>query len=174
MEISSPENIKPIVKESTFLEGQVGVIAMRPYKKGEVIFLAKGPITSERSKYSFAIDLNRHIEPGQEGDAYNLGRYVNHSCDPTSITKIVEKSGSNPYIEVIARKDISKGEEITFDYATLEYEITLVNAICKCKTEKCRGIVQGFKDLPPEVIEEYKKEGILAEYLLKIKEIKAT
>ena len=159
----------PVVDESAFLEQpQVGVIAMRPYKKGEAIFLVEGPITSKASKYSFALDLNRHIEPRQEGDKYNLGHYVNHSCDPTVFTRIIERDGNTPYIEVVARRDIKKGEEITFDYATLEYEVTLVNAMCKCGTKKCRKIIQGFKNLPPEVIQKYKDEGILAEYLLKI------
>lgn len=166
--MSSLESRNPVVKESSFLEHQVGVIATHPYKKGEVIFFVEGPITSQRSKYSFAIDLKRHIEPKQEEGVYNLGRYVNHSCDPTVITRIVEKSSSNPYIEVVAREDINEGDELTFDYATLEYEITLVNAICKCKTEKCRGIIQGFRDLPPEVVDRYKKEGIIADYLLKL------
>ena len=166
--MSSLETRNPVVTESTFLEHEVGVVAMRSYTKGEMIFLVEGPITSQRSKYSFAIDLNRHIEPKQEKGGYNLGHYVNHSCDPTVVTVIVEKSGHKPYIEVIARRDIKKGEEITFDYATLEHEITLVNAICKCKTQKCRAIIQGFKDLPPEVFEEYKKEGIIAKYLLDI------
>jgi len=167
-----PKKINPVVKESAFLKNQVGVIATRPYKKGEVIFLVEGPITSKRSRYSFAVDLNRHIEPRQGKSRYNLGHYVNHSCDPTAITKIVEKSSSNPYIEVIARTDLKKGEEITFDYATLEYEITLVNVSCKCKTEKCRGIIHGFKDLPPNTIERYKKEGIIANYLLEMEKDK--
>ncbi len=166
--MSSLETGNPVVKESAFLENEVGVIATQPYKKGEVIFLVEGPITPQRSKYSFAIDINRHIEPKQDKNAYNLGHYVNHSCDPTARTRVVEKDNSIPYIEVIARKDVEKGEEITFDYATLEYEITLVNAMCKCKTKKCRGIIQGFKDLPPEIIEKYKKEGIIAGYLLQL------
>jgi SET domain-containing protein len=170
--MSFPEKINPVVKKSAFLKKQVGVIAMRPYKKGEVVFLVEGPITPERSKYSFAIELNRHIEPKQEEGTYNLGHYVNHSCDPTVVARIVEKGGDNPYIEVVARTDLKKGDEIAFDYATLEYEITLVNAVCKCKTQKCRGIICGFKDLPPDVIERYKKEGIIANYLLEMGENK--
>ena len=170
--MSFSEKINPVVKESIFLEGQVGVVAMRSYRKGEVIFLVEGQVTSERSKYSFSVDLNRHIEPKQTEGRYNLGHYVNHSCDPTVVTRIVEKDSGNPYIEVVARTDLKKGEEITFDYATLEYEITLVNAICKCKTEKCRGIIHGFKDLPFNVVERYKKEGIIANYLLKMEKEK--
>ena len=162
------EKGKPVVKESTFLENQVGVIAVRPYKKGEVIFLVEGPTTSKRSKHSFEIGLNRHIEPRQVGDTYNLGHCVNHSCDPTVIAKIIEKGNTDPYIEVIARRDLKKGEEMTFDYATLEYEITLVNTICKCKAEKCRGMIHGFKDLPSDVVESYKEEGIFASYLLEV------
>lgn len=154
------------VKKSIFLNHQLGVVAQKSYKKGELLFIVNGPIKSKRSKYSFAIDLNRHIEPRKEKGVYNLGHYVNHSCNPTAVIRIIEKDSNIPYIEVIARRNIKIGEEITFDYATLEYELTLINSICKCDALICRGTVQGFKDLPNNIIKKYKKEGIIADYLL--------
>ncbi len=166
MIILFPKTNGPIVTKSVFLEQELGVVAKQSYKSGELLFTVNGPIKSQRSKYSFAIGLDRHIEPKQEKGSYNLGHFVNHSCDPTTITRIVEKKIGSPYIEVIARRNIKKGEEITFDYASLEYELTLINSICKCNTRQCRGIIQGFKDLPKSVIKKYKKEGVIADYLL--------
>src|SRR3989338_7351939 len=87
-----------IVKKSTFLEHGLGVITNRSYKKGGLLFTVEGPIKSKGSKYSFAIGLNQHIEPERKKNMYNLGHYVNHSCDPNAIIQIVEKNVDTPYI----------------------------------------------------------------------------
>ena len=70
----------------------------------------------------------------------------------------------------MARQNIKTGEELTFDYASLEYEVTIANSVCKCNTSRCRGKIYGFKDLPDNIIEEYKKEDLIQNYLLQIYE----
>lgn len=62
---------------------------------------------------------------------WDLGRYVNHGCDPTS-------RGVGSRFEIAVR-DIQAGEQLTSDYA--ELNITAAFA-CRCGSPKCRGVVR--------------------------------
>ncbi len=163
-----PETEKIVVKNSTFLENQLGVFVKKSFRKNQILFTVTGPIQSERTKYSFAINLSQHIEPQRNDGTSDFGHYLNHSCNPNTIIRIVCLNVSTPYIEVIARRDIKTGEELTFDYASLEYEVTVANSICKCNTTECRGIIHGFKNLPNHIIEKYEQENLIPDYLLQI------
>lgn len=58
----------------------------------------------------------------------------NHSCNPNTIYK-----GLN----VIALRDISKGEELTFDYSSLLDE-HMEPFQCQCGSSNCRGLITGI------------------------------
>jgi D-alanine-D-alanine ligase len=58
---------------------------------------------------------------------------INHSCDPNAWLE-----GLN----MVARRDICSGEEITMDYATF-YNEKMDDFICHCGTDECRGIIRG-------------------------------
>lgn len=165
--VSLPETKKLAVKDSTFLKKELGVIAKQDFKKGEVLFTVDGPIRSKPTKYSFSVDLDKHIEPQKSNGAFNFGRYLNHSCNPNTIIRVVRNNGRTPYIKVIARKNIKTGEELAFDYASLEYETAVVNHICKCGTVRCRGKIHGFKDLPTHIVKKYRREKIIPDHLLR-------
>lgn len=128
----------------------------------------KGPIVKLRTKYSFPINLNHHIDPISPGG--DFGHYTNHSCNPNAINS--SRMGIKPYIKVIARKKINKDEEITIDYASFEYETSIDGLECKCSQKICRGIIFGFKDLPLSTIKKYKKEDIIPTYLVNILKLK--
>ncbi len=162
-----PETNTLVVRNSNFLKNQLGVVTKKDFKKGELLFLVTGPIQKKRTKYSFAIDLDRNIEPVRNDGQSDFGHYLNHSCDPNTVIKIVENH-KRPYIRVVARQKITKGEELTFDYASLEYDVTAKNIICRCGNKVCRGSIHGFKDLPKIIVEKYKKEGLIPNYLLNI------
>lgn len=162
-----PQSEGLTVEQSTFVEGELGVIARRDYQKGEVLFKVEGPIRTRPTKYSFAIALDQHIEPQREDGVSDFGHYLNHSCDPNVIVKPVAESASHPRIDVIARRAIMAGEELAFDYASLEYEITATNTLCRCNTPACRKTIHGFKDLPRRVVEQYEQEGLIPDYLLR-------
>lgn len=164
------ENEFAFVAKSTFLDNQLGVIAKKNLKKGRVLFTVKGPVMTKPTKYSFSVGLHKHIDPIKDNGDFDFGHYLNHSCDPNTFVRIIEKRESLPYIEIVARRDIKAGEELAFDYASLEYE-TVVSENCKCLTNKCRGVIHGFKNLHDEIIRQYKKEGMIPEYLLKIKRV---
>lgn len=164
------ENLK--VKESTFVKGELGVSTKRAYRKGELLFKVEGPIRPYPTKYSFSVALDQHIEPQREDGVSDFGHYLNHSCNPNVIARPMGAGTETPYIEVIARHDIRAGEEMAFDYASLEYEVTVANAACKCSALTCRRVIHGFKNLPTDVVEKYMAEGMVPDYLLQLHKIK--
>lgn len=155
-----------IIAKSTFVDQELGVIAKKNIPAGEVLFVVSGPILNAPTKYSFAVGVNEHIEPTTADNKTNFGHYMNHSCDPTAFVQLVREENQDPVIKVIARRDIVVGDELTFDYASLEYEVTCNGKICKCNASVCRGKICGFKDLSQDIIEKYKKEGMLPDHLL--------
>jgi hypothetical protein len=63
---------------------------------------------------------------------WDLGRYVNHGCDPTS-------RGVGPAFFEIAVRDVQPGEQLTSDYA----ELNITAAFrCRCGSPRCRGVVR--------------------------------
>ena len=73
--------------------------------------------------------------------------FANHSCDPNVID--VWENGDAPLFNgSIAKADIAKGEEITFNYTLEYYEGEAFD--CRCGSESCRGHVAGFKNLTIE------------------------
>jgi len=60
-------------------------------------------------------------------------RPVNHSCDPNAWLE---------GLDVVARRTIAVGDEITLDYATF-YDEGMPTFSCECGESACRGIVRG-------------------------------
>ena len=78
-------------------------------------------------------------------DKGNASRFINHSCDPNcEIQKWA--TGSNYSVGIFAIRDISPGEEITFDY---QFERIGNGAIpCFCGSPKCRHVLGKPKEVP--------------------------
>ena len=81
-----------------------GLFATKSYKKGEIIRVLKGSISDKPDRLSIEIMPNVHVL-----DEY--GKWVNHSFEPTTVIK----DGS-----IVAHKDNSPGEQITFNYNSSE------------------------------------------------------
>lgn len=60
-------------------------------------------------------------------------RPVNHGCDPTAWLR---------GLDVVARRDIEAGEEITLEYATF-YDERMPPFTCACGAPTCRGTIRG-------------------------------
>jgi D-alanine-D-alanine ligase len=71
-------------------------------------------------------------------------RPINHSCDPSAWLE---------GLDVIARRDLAPGDEITLDYATFCTE-PLRAFPCACGAEECRGVVRGGDHLE-DFVERY-------------------
>ncbi|XP_020573739.1 uncharacterized protein LOC110020099 isoform X2 [Phalaenopsis equestris] len=138
---------------------------------GEVLDLAA---YEERLRY-YACRGHKHfyfmtLNGGEVIDACskgNLGRYVNHSCDPNCRTEKWMVNGE-VCIGLFAIRDIKKGEEITFDYNYVRVFGAAAKK-CVCGSVECRGYIGGdpsssevivqdesdADDLEPVMIDEY-------------------
>jgi hypothetical protein len=68
--------------------------------------------------------------------------YGNHSCDPNLWHQ-------GPY-DMVARRDIGVGEELTIDYGT-QSALPEFSMTCTCATKRCRGHVTGDDWRLPEL-----------------------
>jgi len=132
-----------------------GVFSTRPFRPGELIL--PGTIETELDgNDSHASQIGRHRFVRHGG----LVPRVNHSCDPNCGIGL-NSGGAH---DVLARRPIAAGEEITFDYAMRNYEIEHFPPRCQCGATICRTHITGWKDLPPDRREAYR--GYVAPYLL--------
>jgi len=139
----------------TPLKGE-GVFATGSFKVGEIVML--GIIKEILPKNdSHASQINKNTFARHEG----LIPKLNHSCDPNCGIHVNETGGH----DYIAMRNISVGEELTFDYAMRNYTIDFFPN-CGCGSKKCRGKITGWKNLPKEIRENYK--GFVAPYLLEL------
>ena len=124
------------------INNYLGVFAKENIKKGEVIFnIDTSIVTDKPSIYSVQIDENKHVQPPNDIDISNKQgyswRYLNHSCEPNSFCDLNDLSFK-------ALTDIKKGEHITFNYLTTEYEMS--NPFkCNCKSKHCFKTIRGSK-----------------------------
>lgn len=115
----------------------VGVFAGAPIPRGTVVWMhdpLDQVLGAERIAALPAVlraQVERYAYVDERGDrvlCWDHGRYMNHSCDPTttSIGTMIE----------IARRDIAAGEELTCEYG-LDYVTEAFE--CRCGAPSCRG-----------------------------------
>lgn len=155
------------VQSSQFLKDQLGVIAQRDYKKGDILFTVEGPITKERTIYTFPLSFDEHIDPRNSLGEPSLGHFLNHSCSPNSFARIIKEEWGG-YVEIVARRKIASKTELTINYALMEYEVAANRIVCICGAKKCTGVIVGYKDLPLLLKEQYLLEGIVVSYLVEL------
>jgi len=134
-----------------------GIFATKVFKVGDIVMV--GVIEEAlNGNHSHASQIGRNEYVLHAG----LITKVNHSCDPDCGIR-VNKTGAHDYVAI---KEIGINEEITFDYAMRNYIIDYFPKKCMCGSDKCRGRITGWKDLPDEKKKEYK--GFAAPYLLEL------
>ena len=126
-----------------------GLFANQDIEKGAFVAEYIGDIISEKSvKERFKKQKNeRHlfmqtISPGVYLDGQEAGsivRFINHSCEPNAMHDRWVVNGKM-CIGVFATKDISKGEELSFDYRW-EYNMRRPTR-CHCGAPSCRGFLE--------------------------------
>lgn len=137
----------------------LGIFASQPIKRGELIFKFDGEIVQgchygEISSYWLQIGDKLWLNPT------TIGKYLNHSCNPNS--------GIFNLLEVKALTDIDSSKEITIDYDTSDWDESIKPMKCKCGSENCRKVIEGYKSLPNNVREMYKRIGLIPKYLLEM------
>lgn len=134
-------------EKDSLIEGK-GLFAERDFKQGEVLCLFQGQEISDeyadalyQKGFDYILQVSKRtflILKGQE-------KFINHSCSPNGA--FLNKSA-----ELVALRDIKKGEEITFDYSANEG--TEFEFLCQCQSPNCRKVIRPY----PKLTSHQKKE----------------
>jgi hypothetical protein len=129
-------------KRLSGIEGR-GLFAKEPIAQGEIVVVKGGYVmtTDQRNKVAaymgpsdIQITEDLHIGPTTPKDREGGMMHLNHSCEPNL--------GLQGQIVFIALRDISKDEELTFDYAMTDDD-PHDEMQCNCGASSCRGTVTG-------------------------------
>ena len=85
--------------------------------------------------YLFRLDEHWVIDATYKG---NLARFINHSCDPNCVARILQVDGERRIL-MYARRAIGAGEEITYDYKFPRERDPTRRVRCLCGQSCCRG-----------------------------------
>lgn len=108
-------------------------ITTKEFKKGEVI--AKiDPYSLSKKPDFLTVQINH-----EEHILDLLLEAMNHSCSPTTFV-------DTKRMVVVAARDLSPGEELTFFYPSTEWEMDRPFQ-CHCQSPNCIGLVAGAKKL---------------------------
>jgi SET domain-containing protein len=137
----------------------LGVFAARNFVSGEQVLRFEGTLLSAQSIADFThaiqVDIDRFLGPSG-----GLDDYVNHSCEPNC--RLVS---TPPGLELYALCPIGDGEELSFDYSTcLVFEPSL--PLCFCGTALCRGRIDAFWSLSPDVRRRYRAQRAVPGFVL--------
>ncbi|MDA0802995.1 MAG: SET domain-containing protein-lysine N-methyltransferase [Planctomycetota bacterium] len=119
------------------------LISSRAYAHNDIILsidVGVG-ISLAPNRYSVQIGVRAHVLPPRDlpQDAPPYWRYLNHACNP---------SGRWVGLDLRARRPIAKGDELTFDYLTTEWEM---NEPFQCRCGSCGGRrISGFRHASAE------------------------
>ena len=135
-----------------------GVFAKKDIPKGTAIIEYVGKkITKKESSILSDLVLLDHKENPSKGAVYifelnkkydidgnvryNTARLINHSCNPNA-----EALNDNGKIIIFAKKNITKGDEITYNYG---YDIDHYEEHpCRCGSKNCVGYIVKEEDWP--------------------------
>lgn len=134
------------------------LIALQRVPIGAHLFRIEGVETTKATRYSVQVGPQSHIDlsPGDDESlilSKYFWRFLNHGCEPN--TRIESR-------DVIAIRDIQRGEDVTFNYNTTEYEMA-EPFTCHCGAASCAGTIRGAHHLTPEQLEKLRPN--LAPYL---------
>ncbi|KAL3101955.1 hypothetical protein niasHS_003364 [Heterodera schachtii] len=94
----------------------------------------------EAQYYVMELDERRSIDAQFYG---NDMRYVNHSCSPNCVIQQIQ-SDFDLHLVLVANKEISIGEELSFDYNMQANGRSVPN--CHCGAPKCTGVLSAEKN----------------------------
>jgi uncharacterized protein len=133
----------------------IGVFAIRMFARDETVLRGAALIRVDQNS-------SHAVQVGVESFAYEdgPGSFVNHSCEPNCGARLTAKGR----YDLIARRRIDCGQEITIDYALRNYVVEFFPDRCLCGVPSCRGRITGWQDLPP--VEREKHTQWAAPFLL--------
>jgi hypothetical protein len=135
-----------------------GLFATREYREDDLILVLRGPAYRRDHPIHATEEGPNLLQTGRRtyillGDP---GVFANHSCDPNA--------GIRGNRRLVAIRPIAIGEEIRFDYSTTMDE-DFWTLDCRCGAACCRGRVEDFRRLPPEIRRRYLDLGIVQGFI---------
>ena len=146
------DTMKHVVVGPSRIHGN-GLFAARDFRSGERILRRNdsrlvtddNPLGEGEHEYHCDWIADGRVVYVQEPE-----RYTNHSCDPNAYVE-VDEDGTR---YCTARRDISAGEEITYDYC-IDMDGGIAQP-CDCGASRCRKTIHSsFFELPPDIQTEY-------------------
>uniref|UniRef100_A0A1J3F670 Histone-lysine N-methyltransferase ASHH2 n=1 Tax=Noccaea caerulescens TaxID=107243 RepID=A0A1J3F670_NOCCA len=123
------------VREGQFLIEYVGeVLDMQSYETRQKDYASVG----QKHFYFMTLNGNEVIDAGAKG---NLGRFINHSCEPNCRTEKWMVNGEI-CVGIFSMQDLKKGQELTFDYNYVRVFGAAAKK-CYCGSSHCRGYIGG-------------------------------
>lgn len=159
--IKEPEIIDSIVIKDTGKYG-FGVFACKAFSVGDKLYTIAGEIRhfddivddSWEDHHCYQIDRHTYKVGSSGPDSF-----TNHSCDPNAGLYSIGDE-----LALAAIRKITPGEEITFDYSTcMDENHSEYN--CLCGAPNCRGKIQDFRLLPPEIQNRYLDLGVVMPFI---------
>lgn len=145
----------------------LGLIAAKSIRAGETISRVEGRVVHHRVLWrrqgtKFSANCLRYgpetyLDPGD-----GLGRYLNHSCEPSAGLRKI-----NNRLFLFAAKTIDSGSEITIDYSTTIGDDDIWTMRCKCGSRLCRKTIRNLGSLPPELKLSYLNGGLVPMYIVR-------
>jgi hypothetical protein len=144
-----------------------GVFATAPIAAREIVRRMGGEIISiPQCIYRVLSGQLRIDEPLQTSNASFLvldpiSVSFNHSCDPNALIR--------GKVDMIARRDIAPGEEITFDYAATvrpSFYTMVWSMRCRCGSPSCRGRITDIRSINATTLSDYIAADGLQDFIL--------
>ena len=140
-----------------------GAFAKEKIAKGELIMTLVGEsfITDDIDKACKERGIGE-CDPLQIDDVTYLdltptSKYINHSCEPNA--------GIRKNSDLIAIKEIERGEEITYDYATTVGVNDTMLMHCHCGAKNCRKLINNILSISKATLDKYSKLNVLPDFI---------
>lgn len=116
---------------------------------GEIIDIVEAQRRSILDNINYIFVINEHFSDQTTTTVIdstiigNIGRYINHSCEPNCMIIPVRVDSLIPRLAIFAVKDIQCNEEITYNYGGegSRSQNNLSDVPCLCGSNNCKGFL---------------------------------
>ncbi len=106
-----------------------GVISLKPFTKGQIVFRFAGLMLDEITLFTLQLKPGRHLH-----DPFFMGKIL-HCCTPNMLCDMESRT-------FVAIRDISPREFLTMDYESTE-DVLSRPFECQCNSPECRHYIMG-------------------------------